>query len=68
MEAEREDGVKRAQIHDPLEDEKLVQKWMDEEETKKKKRMSIASEGGRDRPLHLNSDFFYDRDYCALFI
>jgi hypothetical protein len=68
MEAEREDGVKRAQIHDPLEDEKLVQKWMNEEEIKKKKRMSIANEGGRNRPLHLNSDFFYDRDYCALFV
>ncbi len=68
IEKEREEQKERGKIRDPLEDEKLVQEWMKEEEDKKKKRMDIASSGGRDRPLLLNKDVFYDRDYCALFI
>ena len=68
IEKEREEEKERGKIRDPLEDEKLVQEWMKEEEDKKKKRMDIASSGGRDRPLLLNKDVFYDRDYCALFI
>jgi hypothetical protein len=69
LQEEREEDARRRDIHDPMDDEKLVKKLMEEAEKEKKNRMNIANNGGRDRPVELfSTDLFYDRDYCAIFI
>ena len=69
LQEEREEDARRRDIHDPMDDEKLVKELMEEAEKEKKNRMNIANNGGRDRPVELfSTDLFYDRDYCAIFI
>ena len=53
LQEEREEDARRRDIHDPMDDEKLVKELMEEAEKEKKNRMNIANNGGRDRPVEL---------------